>query len=268
MTFDGPLVVVGGGTIGVGLAKTAFAAGIDVHLVVRRPGAAEQLGFALRQWGADREVVVGANAVGCDLDHAACVAGAVVEAIAEDAVAKAAVLRAAEVAMRPDALLATTTSSLPLASLAATLEAPERLCAFHVFNPVPRMPLVELAFLPGASEILRATAHTLAAALGKDAVEVPAEPGFVVNRVLFPLLFEAAALQARSGLAPADVDTCLRLGAGHPMGPLALLDLIGLDVAVAIGDTLGLAVPDAIGRRVAQGDLGRKTARGFYDYDA
>jgi 3-hydroxybutyryl-CoA dehydrogenase len=267
MSLDGPLVIVGGGTIGTGLAKVALLAGLDVRLVVRRPAAAEALTTSLRVWGAERNVEVDRAAVECGLDDVAAQAGAVVEAVAEDAAAKASVLAAAESAMRSEALLATTTSSLPLAALAASLQAPERLCAFHVFNPVPRMPLVELAFLPGASAALRTSACSLAAVLGKEPVEVPAEPGFVVNRVLFPLLFEAAALQGGSGLAAVDVDTCLRLGAGHPMGPLALLDLIGLDVAVAIGETLGLPVPEAIARRVADGDLGRKTARGFYDYD-
>jgi 3-hydroxyacyl-CoA dehydrogenase len=105
--------------------------------------------------------------------------------------------------------------------------------------------------------------HALCAHLGKTAVEVPDVPGFVVNRLLFPFLFGAVRLQEETGLHHTAIDTCLRLGAGHPMGPLALLDLVGLDVAVAIGDTIGADVPDRLRALVAAGALGRKSGRGL-----
>ena len=135
-----------------------------------------------------------------------------------------------------------------------------------MFNPVPKMDLVELAFPDAATEATRARARALCAALGKTAVEVPDTPGFVVNRLLFPFLFEAVRLMERTGLDAEAIDTCMRLGAGHPMGPLALLDLVGLDVSAAIGRTIDVEVPAAIDELIAEGALGRKTGRGFHSY--
>ena len=114
-----------------------------------------------------------------------------------------------------------------------------------MFNPVPKMDLVELVFPPAADDDTRARARALCAALGKTAVEVPDTPGFVVNRLLFPFLFDAVALLEESGLEPQAIDDCMRMGAGHPMGPLALLDYVGLDVSAAIGRSIGAAVPAA-----------------------
>jgi 3-hydroxyacyl-CoA dehydrogenase len=136
----------------------------------------------------------------------------------------------------------------------------------HVFNPVPKMRLVELAFPAGASQRTRERAHALCAALGKAAVEVPDVPGFVVNRLLFPYLFSAVELLEETAMAPEAIDECMMLGAGHPMGPLALLDLVGLDVAVAIGEAIGADVPARLRALVADGALGRKTGRGLYAY--
>jgi 3-hydroxyacyl-CoA dehydrogenase len=128
------------------------------------------------------------------------------------------------------------------------------------------MALVELAFPPAATERTRERARALCAALGKTAVEVPDTPGFVVNRLLFPYLFEAVRLMERTGLEPEAVDTCMTLGAGHPMGPLALLDLVGLDVSAAIGETIGVEVPARVRALIAEGALGRKSGRGFFQY--
>ena len=136
-----------------------------------------------------------------------------------------------------------------------------------MFNPVPKMELVELAFPPAASEQTRRRARALREALGKTAVEVPDTAGFVVNRLLFPYLFEAVRLMERTGLEPEAIDTCMRLGAGHLLGPLALLDLVGLDVAAAIGRSIGAQVPERIERMIGAGALGRKAGRGFYAYD-
>jgi len=144
----------------------------------------------------------------------------------------------------PTRWIATTTSSLSVEALAAASGRPERFAGLHVFNPVAKMKLVELAFPLAASEDTRARARAICDALGKTAVEVPDVPGFVVNRLLFPYLFSAVELMTETGRRADDVDACMTLGAGHPMGPLALLDLVGLDVAQAIGDEIGADVPD------------------------
>jgi len=129
------------------------------------------------------------------------------------------------------------------------------------------MDLVELAFPPAASEQTRSRALALCEALGKTAVEVPDTPGFVVNRLLFPYLFDAVELLERTGMEPKAVDTCMKLGAGHPLGPLALLDLVGLDVSKAIGETIGAKVPARVEALIAEGALGRKSGRGFHTYE-
>jgi 3-hydroxybutyryl-CoA dehydrogenase len=189
---------------------------------------------------------------------------AVVEAVAEDERVKGALLGELARVADPGALLATTTSSLSIERLARASGVPQRFVGLHVFNPVPKMALVELAFPAAASDATRARARGLCAALGKTAVEVPDLPGFVVNRLLFPYLFSAVALMDDTAMAPADIDACMTLGAGHPIGPIALLDFIGLDVCVAIGDAIATPVPQRLRTLVAEGHLGRKTKRGLY----
>ena len=142
-----------------------------------------------------------------------------------------------------------------------------------MFNPVPAMELVELCLPDDVHPGLRERAHAWCEALGKTPIEVPDQAGFVVNRLLFPLLFEAVRLVEATGMEVADVDACMRLGAGHPMGPLKLLDFVGLDVAVAIGESLHAdsgresdQVPDRVRELVASGRLGRKSGGGFYEY--
>ena len=190
----------------------------------------------------------------------------VVEAIVENREAKADLIGRLRDAIADDAVLATTTSSLSIEDLATASGRPDRFVGLHVFNPVTKMDLVELVFPEAASPGTRQRAYAVCERLGKTAVEVPDVPGFVVNRLLFPFLFEAVRLREETGLEPAAVDSCLQLGAGHPMGPLALLDLVGLDVAQSIGRTIGADVPARIDQLVAQGALGRKTGRGFYTY--
>jgi 3-hydroxybutyryl-CoA dehydrogenase len=190
----------------------------------------------------------------------------VVEAIVEDVAAKTAFWQGLNGYVSPDAVLATTTSSLPVSELAQASGHPDRFVALHVFNPVPKMELVELAFPPEATEQTRSRARALCAALGKTAVEVPDTPGFVVNRLLFPFLFDAVRLMESTGLDAEAIDTCMQLGAGHPMGPLALLDLVGLDVSAAIGRTIGAEVPASVEELIAEGALGRKAGRGFHTY--
>jgi 3-hydroxyacyl-CoA dehydrogenase len=128
------------------------------------------------------------------------------------------------------------------------------------------MQLVELIFPRAVREDTRSRALALCETFEKTPVEVPDVPGFVVNRLLFPYLFSAVRLVEETGMDAADVDTCMRLGAGHPMGPLALLDLVGLDVSAAIGETIGEEIPPRLAELVAEGALGRKAGRGFHSY--
>ncbi|MEX2253490.1 MAG: 3-hydroxyacyl-CoA dehydrogenase family protein, partial [Thermoleophilaceae bacterium] len=190
----------------------------------------------------------------------------VVEAIAEDERAKGELLAALGELLGEQAVLATTTSSLSVAALGEASGRPDRFAGLHVFNPVQRMKLVELVFAEPASVDTRTRAAELCAALGKEAVEVPDRAGFVVNRLLFPYLFDAVRMLEREDLEPDAVDTCMTLGAGHPMGPLAVLDYVGLDVALAIGESIGAEVPDALRAHVGAGRLGKKSGAGFYDY--
>jgi 3-hydroxybutyryl-CoA dehydrogenase len=190
----------------------------------------------------------------------------VVEAISEDAGIKRELYGLLGDVLDDDAVLATTTSSLSVAELADASGRPDRFGALHVFNPVDRMKLVELSFAEEATEDTRARLKQLCEELGKTAVEVPDAPGFVVNKLLFPYLFDAVRLLERDGLSPEDIDTCMKLGAGHPMGPLALLDYVGLDVSAAIGESIGADVPSRVRELIDEGKLGKKAGAGFYEY--
>ena len=196
----------------------------------------------------------------------------VVEAIVEEVTPKGELLSTVAEAC-PKADLATTTSSLGIAEIAEAGGISGRLFGLHVFNPVPRMKLVEVCF-PDGADAARENALAWCAALGKTAVEVPDLAGFVVNRLLFPYLFDAVRFMEQTGMEAGEVDTCMKLGAGHPMGPLALLDFVGLDVCKAIGDALfdasGEAYqkpPELLVKMVGEEKLGRKNGAGFYSYD-
>ena len=263
--------IAGSGAIATGLAAVATTTA-DTILLARSEASA---------WRAEEKVVAacakieGAEAsrlrVTTDpADLSAC--DVVVEAVVEEVGPKGEVLSAVAAAC-PDADLATTTSSLSIAEIAAAAEIPGRLFGLHVFNPVPRMKLVEVCFTDTGEET-RERALAWCAALGKTAVEVPDQAGFVVNRLLFPYLFDAVRFMEQTGMEAGEVDTCMKLGAGHPMGPLALLDFVGLDVCKAIGDTLFDASsedyqkpPPRLVEMVGEGKLGRKSGAGFYSYD-
>jgi 3-hydroxybutyryl-CoA dehydrogenase len=196
----------------------------------------------------------------------------ILEAIVEEADAKVELLTALGGAA-PDADLASTTSALPLDDLRDRSSLGHRFFGLHFFNPVTRMELVEVCLPEDVHPGLRERVFAWCEALGKTPVEVPDQAGFVVNRLLFPLLFEAVRLMEATDMEADDVDACMRLGAGHPMGPLALLDFVGLDVAAAIGASLhadsgreGDKVPERIHELIAAGRLGRKTGAGFYEY--
>ena len=255
------LGIAGSGAIATGLAAVAIEHG-EVALWARSEESAER---------ADKRIAKLADAedhgveVHIDLTR---LTGAtfVVEAIVEDTDAKATHLAELDGLLSDDAIIATTTSSLSIEALAKASGRPDRFVGFHVFNPVTRMRLVELAFPAEATDDTRARANALCEALEKVPVEVPDVPGFVVNRLLFPYLFSAVRLLEETGMPAEDVDTCMTLGAGHPLGPLALLDLVGLDVSIAIGETLGEHIPARLRALADEGALGRKAGRGFHSY--
>jgi 3-hydroxybutyryl-CoA dehydrogenase len=248
------LGIAGSGAIACGLARAAG----DTHEVVL---------WARSDASKDRACakVEDAATVVTDLsDLAGC--SVVVEAISEDAGTKRELYSLLADVLDEDAVLATTTSSLSVAELAEASGRPDRFGALHVFNPVDRMKLVELSFPAEASQGTRDRLKSLCDELGKTAVEVPDAPGFVVNKLLFPYLFDAVRLLERDGLEPEAIDTCMKLGAGHPMGPLALLDYVGLDVSAAIGESIGADVPNRVQELIREGKLGKKTGAGFYKY--
>jgi 3-hydroxybutyryl-CoA dehydrogenase len=261
------LGIAGAGAIACGLAACAARHG-EVLLWARSDESAARAEETVHKVCGRLSGEVNAGHVKVSTDLGALGEGTtfLVEAIAEDADLKSRLLGELSVVADDTAILATTTSSLSVQRLAQASGAPERFVALHVFNPVPKMKLVELAYPEQATEETRRRARELCEHLGKVPVEVPDLPGFVVNRLLFPYLFSAVEFLEESGMSPKHVDTAMTLGAGHPMGPLALLDFIGLDVAEAIGDEIGAAVPDRIRTLVEEGALGKKAGRGLYDY--
>src|SRR6476469_1447996 len=262
--------IAGSGAIATGLAAVSTTTA-DTILLARSEASA---------WRAEEKVVAAcAKLEGGDpsrlrvttdpADLADC--DVIVEAIVEEVAPKGELLSRIAAAC-PNADLATTTSSLSIAEIAAAAGT-DKLFGFHVFNPVPRMALVEIC-IPDGAAAAREKALAWCAALGKTAVEVPDQAGFVVNRLLFPYLFDAVRFMEQTGMEAGEVDTCMKLGAGHPMGPLALLDFVGLDVCKAIGDALHAASgedhqkpPPLLVTMEGEGKLGRKSGQGFYQYD-
>lgn len=260
------LAIVGSGAIACGLAATAAHHG-PVLLLARSQDSAERARQTVERTLARLNAEIDPEHVQVVTDRDALAdAEFVVEAVVEDHDIKAALLAELHPLLGPDAIMASTTSSLSIERLAAESGRPERFVGLHVFNPVTRMQLVELVFPAAAAQDTRARAQALCETFDKTPVEVPDVPGFVVNRLLFPYLFNAVRLLEQTGLQADAIDTCMRLGAGHPMGPLALLDLVGLDVSAAIGETIGEPVPARVGELIAEGALGRKSGRGFHDY--
>jgi 3-hydroxybutyryl-CoA dehydrogenase len=260
------LAIVGSGAIACGLAATAAHHG-PVLLLARSEESADRARRTVEKTLARLGAEVDPEHVQVVTDRDALAqAEFVVEAVVEDHDVKAGLLSELHGMLAAEAILASTTSSLSIERLAQESGRAERFVGLHVFNPVTRMQLVELVFPAAAAAETRARASALCNAFEKTPVEVPDVPGFVVNRLLFPYLFSAVRLLEQTGMDAADIDTCMRLGAGHPMGPLALLDLVGLDVSVAIGETIGEPVPERVAALVAEGALGRKSGRGFLTY--
>jgi 3-hydroxybutyryl-CoA dehydrogenase len=266
------VAIAGSGTIASGLAAVATASSSKVVLLVRSEESGDRALAAVEK--ASRRIAGSSpDHVSITLDPSDLVeADLLVEAIIEDHATKVDLLRRIGDAA-PGADLATTTSSLSITDLGRDSGHPERVYGLHVFNPVPTMNLVELVFPDSLDAAVSERAHDWCHMLEKTAVEVPDTAGFAVNRLLFPYLFDAVRYQERTSLEAAAVDQCMTLGVAHPMGPLALLDLVGLDVAVAIGEALNAEsgnpdhlAPATVQEFVAAGHLGRKTGRGFYDY--
>jgi 3-hydroxybutyryl-CoA dehydrogenase len=260
------LAIVGSGAIACGLASTAAHSGPVLLLARSEESAARARATVVKTLdrlgtGIDPEHVTVVTEI-----EAIAESTFVVEAIIEHHQTKVGLLDDLTAVLAPTAIAATTTSSLSVGGLAEASGRPDRFVGLHVFNPVTKMKLVELVFPPLASEDTKARAAALCEVLDKTAVVVSDIPGFVVNRLLFPYLFSAVTLLEETDMAPADIDTCMKLGAGHPMGPLALLDLVGLDVSKAIGEEIGAPIPARVEALIADGALGRKSGRGFHSY--
>jgi 3-hydroxybutyryl-CoA dehydrogenase len=270
------LAIAGSGAVACGLAACAAARGCEVVLWARSSPSANRATEAVASTCERLGSADSAGRVRIERALEALREGSLaVEAVSEDEVLKREVLGSLGGLLADDAIIATTTSSLRISTLAEACGRPARFLGLHVFNPVHRMPLVEICLPPGADSDARARAIAFCSAIGKTAVEVPDETGFVVNRLLFPYLFDAVRLLERTGLEPEQIDTCMKLGASHPMGPLELLDLIGLDVAAAIGEAIhaqsgepGHRPPERVRELLGEGKLGQKSGAGFYRYES
>lgn len=262
--------IVGSGTIACGLAATAAHHGDGrdpILLLARSESSAERAKGTVEKTLSRMDAEIDPKHIQIVTDTGALEhVSFAVEAVVEDHDVKAGLLSELNGILDEGAILASTTSSLSVERLAQASGRPERFLGLHVFNPVTKMKLVELVFPKEASRETRDRASALCEAFEKTAVEVPDVPGFVVNRLLFPYLFSAVRLLEDTGMDPKDIDTCMKLGAGHPMGPLALLDLVGLDVSKAIGETIGEPIPKRVDELIAEGALGRKTKRGLLAY--
>lgn len=276
------IAVVGAGTMGRGIAQAAAQSGFRVLLCDADPAQLEA-GLGRIRTGLDRAVEKGKldpaarEAAGArieaaaDLEQAAGVADLVVEAVPEVLSLKRELLsRAAAAARGPEVLLASNTSSLSIAALAEGLPGPGRILGMHFFNPVPAMKLVEVVTHAGSDPAAVRAARGVAEAMGKTAILVRDAPGFASSRLGIALGLEAIRMVEEEVASVADIDTAMRLGYGHPMGPLELTDLVGLDVRLAIADYLAgrlgarFQAPALLRTKVAEGHLGVKSGQGFY----
>ena len=274
----GHVLVVGAGQMGGGIAQVLAASGRRVSLHDAAPGALER-GLRTMEKSLDRLAAKGADIVpGEVLGRVDAVDGIVpadlmIEAVVEDQAVKEAIFREADSVLPAEAVLASNTSSIPIASLAAVTKRPGKVIGMHFFNPVPVMALVEVVSTKETSAETRAAVVELAQELEKTPAEANDFPGFVSNRILLPFINEAVWALHDGVAEPEAIDTIAKLGFNHPMGPLALADLIGLDTCVAILEVLRDGLGDEryepcplLREHVAAGRLGRKSGAGFYSY--
>jgi 3-hydroxybutyryl-CoA dehydrogenase len=275
--------IVGSGIMGSGVAEVAAKAGVGVVLRSRKQETADAMVAGLakslaKQVAKGRLDEAAATAVRervtatSDLDALAdC--DLVLESVVEDLGVKKELFTELDRVVKDGAILASNTSTLPVIELAVETERPERVCGVHFFNPAPAMSLVELVRTLVTSDETIGEVRAFAEACGKEPVEVEDRAGFVVNALLFPYLNNAVRMLENGTASRDDIDAAMKGGCNFPMGPLALLDLVGLDTSVAILDALydefrdpNYATVPRLRRMVAAGHLGRKSGRGFYDY--
>jgi 3-hydroxybutyryl-CoA dehydrogenase len=276
MRFE-DVVVVGAGQMGSGIAQVVAASGRHVSIYDAQPGATERaletmaksLGKLAEKGGPPADEVLRRVTVVEDVVPA----GLMIEAVVEDADVKEQLFHRADGILPPAAVLASNTSSIPIATLAAATDRPDKVIGMHFFNPVPLLKLVEIIRGRDTSDETAEAITELAQELGKTPAVANDFPGFVSNRILMPFINEAV-WALHDGVAEADaIDTIAKLGFAHPLGPLALADLIGLDTCIAIMEVLQEGLGDdryapcpLLGEHVAAGRLGRKSGAGFYEY--
>ncbi|MDR1359979.1 MAG: 3-hydroxybutyryl-CoA dehydrogenase [Deltaproteobacteria bacterium] len=277
------ILVIGAGTMGSGIAQVVAQGGFKVFLrdvkqeFVSRGVAGIDKNLARmveknKLQAAEKEAITGRITGIVDLSAAKDV-DFVIEAAFEDMAVKKSIYQELDSTLKADAVLATNTSSLSITEVAAITKRPDKIIGMHFFNPAPVMALVEVIRGVATSEETYTATMALARALGKTPVTVTEAPGFVVNRILVPLVNEGAVVLSEGTATAEDIDIAMKLGANHPMGPLALGDLIGLDVCKAIMDVLYKETGDPkyrvapiINKMVRAGKLGRKTKEGFFKY--
>jgi 3-hydroxybutyryl-CoA dehydrogenase len=275
--------IIGAGTMGSGIAQVSATAGLNVILVDVTAAAVDK-GVATVVRNLDRLVAKGkmsatekdaavgriTRSIAYDALRSADI---VIEATTENFELKAKILKQIDPVVRPDAIVASNTSSVSITKLASVISHPSRFIGMHFFNPVPVMALVEVVHGLQTSEATRDIVEALSAKLGKTPITVKSSPGFVVNRILLPMLNEAFFVLAEGDANPTEIDDGMKLGCNHPIGPLALADLIGLDVLLSVmqaiheefGDSKYRPAP-LLKELVAAGYLGRKSGRGVYRY--
>src|SRR2546422_5733611 len=275
--------VVGLGTMGAGIAQVSVQSGFDTvgHEISEELGERGRATIERylsrgvekgRLVAAERDAALGRLTLTTELaDLADC--DLVIEAVLEELELKREVFAELDRVTRPEAILATNTSALSVAEIAEATERPERVVGMHFFNPAPVLPLVEIVRAPKSSDEAVQAAYDWAAGAGKQPVKCNDTPGFIVNRILIPLLNDCVRVLDEAKVTPEEMDKAMTRGAGWPMGPCALIDLIGVDVHVhaskALHDKLQearMAPPDRLVRMQDQGLLGRKSGRGFYEY--